>query len=543
MMTASTETVSTSSEDDQYQQLLAHVRDRFAGATTAKPALFTTNATGLFDAFLGALSTDRRQHYTCNACRRFVDRFGGLVTIAADGSTSPVMWDPDAAPPFFRKSVAAMARLVTRAKIDGVFLSDDRTWGLPQNKSDKPPGLWKHMAVTPDPALVFRKTALVNAEQKIAERREEHGMLCRGLAEFTIEHVRQAHTLLTTGQLYRSEKCIGVAKWLLDLHEAIEMHKGRRDGLTWRAAGTAPAGFCHVRSGMIGTLLEDIAAGLPFADIKAKFDAKMNPLIYQRPQAAPSAGNIAQAEKVVASLATAGALARRFAKIEDVVTLWTPRASKSEGPANGAGVFGHLKQKTPATTPQIETPAVTMTWEKFARTVLPDAEAIEFYAANRPSPYVAMVTAANPDAPPILQWDSEAQRNPVSWYFYHGGRLPHQWNLAAGAWHPVTAITLKPPMWHEPAKFAHQGEAAFLLLKGARDTGYAVGAGFFPETLKSEYHAVRKTMEAYAQSAVVTGADEATACGIALQKGQAWDFLFRVTSKGTRVTYKLDRWD
>ncbi len=56
-----------------------------------------------------------------------------------------------------------------------------------------------------------------------------------------------------------------------------------------------------------------------------------------------------------------------------------------------------------------------MTWEKFARTVLPDAETIELYVPAEAAPYVAMVTAANPQAPPILQWDRAERRNPVSW--------------------------------------------------------------------------------------------------------------------------------
>ncbi len=50
-------------------------------------------------------------------------------------------------------------------------------------------------------------------------------------------------------------------------------------------------------------------------------------------------------------------------------------------------------------------------------------------------------------------------------------------------------------------------------------------------------------MEAYARQAVVSGADEASACGIALQRGVPWNYLFRVTTKGACITYKLDRWD
>ena len=99
-------------------------------------------------------------------------------------------------------------------------------------------------------------------------------------------------------------------------------------------------------------------------------------------------------------------------------------------------------------------------------------------------------------------------------------------------------------MWSGKRTFAHQGEAVAFLLEGARDTEYTTGAGFFPSFLKSEFHEIRATMEAYAKDAVVAGKDEAEACGICLAKGGKWYLTFRVTSPGgARATFLLDRWD
>lgn len=534
-------------EDIQYARLLASIRDHFATATAEGTKLFATSATGLFDVFLAELPTDRRQHYTCNCCRRFIERFGGLVTLDADGSARPVVWDPETTPPLFRPSAQAIVQRIGRSSVNGVFLSPQDIWGTPETPSGKPPGSgpssWHHMAVLPRKELLYRPTPLLTASQAMAEKVQDFETLSRGLAEFSVDVVRQAHTLLTTGGLYRSEKCIGVAKWLLELHEAREntRHTTARANLTWRAVASAPAGFCHVRSTMIGTLLEDIVAGLDFPTIKRRFDEKMHPLQYQRPQAAPSDGQIAAAEKVVAALGSAGALERRFARLEDVEALWRPAPAKPK-PDRG-GVFGHLK--TPATpAPTVTPPTVAMTWEKFQRTVLTEAERIEFYVPPTRAGYVGLITAANPDAPPILQWDGAARRNPVGWYFYEGGRPPQDWNLKPSSWVDVTAVTLQPSMWH--GGFEHQGAGVYFLLEGAKDVRYAAGAGLFPECLRSEYHAIRATIEAHARRAVVKGLDEATAFGIGLPKGAPgqWDHLFRVTSKGgARVTYKLDRWD
>ena len=101
-------------------------------------------------------------------------------------------------------------------------------------------------------------------------------------------------------------------------------------------------------------------------------------------------------------------------------------------------------------------------------------------------------------------------------------------------------------MWHatDKKKSSHQGESVVFILAGARDKKYVKGAGFFPEFLKSEYHAIRSTMEAYARNAVVEGQDEAGACGLVLTKGGSWNHVFRVTSgNGVQVDYRIDRWD
>ena len=42
-----------------------------------------------------------------------------------------------------------------------------------------------------------------------------------------------------------------------------------RRNLFWLTVALAPAGWCHVKNTMIGSLVEDLADGLPFADRKS----------------------------------------------------------------------------------------------------------------------------------------------------------------------------------------------------------------------------------------------------------------------------------
>lgn len=521
-----------------YNAYLHRIQQRFIdNVKSGIEPLFQTNVESLWLAYLDEFSAEDRQYHTCHACKQFIERFGGLVTINARGETAPAIWNVEDAPEAYKPAIAAMIKLIRRAKVTGPFLSSELTWGSPTT------GIWTHPSVTPLANMLFRRTALKTAGQAMAEKREDFGTVHRALSEFTAATVQQALTLLKTDALYRSEKVLGQTQWLADIHAAHDAApKTMRDNITWRAIATAPAGFCHPRSSMVGTLLEDIASGMDFAQVSKRFADKMHPLQYQRPQAAPTSGAIQAAEKAIAALGAAGALARRFCRLDELITVWRPAPTKAD--ESVGGVFGHLKAKdaAPVNAPLIA-PATAITWEKFARTVLPDAQHIEYFSTFGPQSLGAFVTAVNPDAPTILQWDRDEQRNPVSWYVWHGGSSAASFGIAAGAWVTLDAITLKPSMWHDPeGKFAHQGKGIVLVITGARETKQA-GNALFPEILKAEYHSVRSVLESFARSATIEGMDHPHVAGLMLLDTKGWNARIRVTSNGQKVEYLLDRWD
>lgn len=285
---------------------------------------------------------------------------------------------------------------------------------------------------------------------------------------------------------------------------------------------------------MVGTLLEDLASGMGFDVAASRFAAKMHPLQYQRPQAAPSQGQIEAAEKMVEQLGIAAALPRRFARLDEIETVWRPMPAG----APAGGVFGHLKPlaQRPAA---LDVPEQRITWTRFVREALTDASAIEVRVPMHGN-FCALVTAVNADAPPILQWDRPERRNPVSWYVYNGGSPAARWGLMDDAWATVTALTLQPSMWGEFPP-AHYGRSAIAVIADARDVASSGGA-LFPEFLRSELHGVRATIEAYSRTATLAGAADASACG--LRFGDQGEVLLRVVTRtGSRFVYRVDRWD
>lgn len=516
--------------DGCFDILADAAREHFADmAAKYGPAIFQTNAPDLDAIYIDNIPQQLRQHHTCSACRSFFHRYGSLAFITESGAVVPAIWPDAGLPHLYEDAVKAVRRAVASARIVGPFLSKEKTWGQPVT------GEWTHFAVASP--KVFH-SALETARQAMAQRREHFGTLSRALAEFKPATISQALTLLESDALYRTEKVIGPVRFLHNLHASIASAKGKdaKRNIVWLASALAPAGHCTPRSGMVGTLLEDIIAGMPFEDVKKRFAVKMHPLSYMRPQVAAATGNIKQAEEIITKMGLEGALSRRFARLEEVRTIWLPAAPK-EAPAPG-GVFAHLKAKGESAARPIEATPTPITWDKFSKSVLPGALEIRVHMAPIMN-FGAIVTATDPDAAPIFQWDNPDDRNPFSWYVYNGGSAPASWQMTPGDWATVTGIALQPSMWASDSE--HHGKAAIFLLAGCADTRNN-DLALFPECLRAELHPIRKTIEQFSHSRSIDGKEESSACGIIVGKANNSHKISVRSAIGTAY-YCIDRWD
>lgn len=516
-------------EDANYAEFLDRLNVEFQERTAG--GIFKTNADpeAMWNAYLSSFPPENRQFHNCNCCKRFIQSYGGLVVISEDGRTSPAIQPPEGSPAAEQSAIEAVAKIVRKAKVVGVFLSSEAMLGNPTT------GLWRHLHVKLGRTILLKNKAISDS-QAMAEKVEDFRNVSRAIGDFSRSSIEQAVGLLRTESLYRSEKVLGQAEWLMSLYDARDAaKKGLKENVVWRHIAAAPAGFCHPRSSMIGTLLEDIQSGMAFDDASRRFAAKMHPLQYQRPQAAPKAGNIEAAEKLVDNLGIRRSLERRFARLDECSCIWKPKEKSPE--ANG-GVFGKLRlprHQSEAMT----VPSKTMTWMKFSQEVLPNAESIEVKVPHS-GPFTSFVTAVHYDAPPILQWDSDDARNPVSWYFYNGGCSAASYGLSNGEWAIVSAVSLKPSMW--VGDFEHQGKGVCFIVEGAADERDP-GLCLFPEILKNELRAIRATIEAYCATEKIQGKEQASAAGLMYTPGGQWGPTVRVKVRNQSFEYTLDRWD
>ena len=257
-----------------------------------------------------------------------------------------------------------------------------------------------------------------NASQVSAEKAEDYGMLKRALEKYSMSQIDQALNLLESGSLYRGSSYVAMCKWFKETKEKIASinDQPQHTNMIWKYAATAPNGFTHISGSMLGTLLDYIVDGDDFDTIKRKFETNMSAENYRRSQSAPTQRAVESAEKLIEKLGLADSLRRRYAKLDELPEnefIWKSKTEKKDEVKTG--VFAGVQTKAvDSNETKSVIPQVTMTWDKFRKTILPTADKLEV-KVDGTTHLMGMVTAAVPESENIMNWD-----NPFSWYYQSG---------------------------------------------------------------------------------------------------------------------------
>ena len=400
-------------ENNGYEELVNNIKKTFASKLkdNVKTPLFRTSVSNLFDTFLKYLPDACRQEYTCRACQHFVDRFGGLVFIKEDGTTESAIWNIENIPGMFIEPITQMKAIVESAQVQDVFVSDYVDLGTYDTNG------FHHFSAKL-PRVMINTSRLKKASQVSAEKAEDYGMLKRALEKYTMPQIEQALNLLESGSLYRGSSYVAMCKWFKETKEKISSinDQSQHTNMIWKYAATAPNGFTHISGSMLVTLLDYIVDGDDFETIKRKFETNMSAENYRRSQSAPTQRAVESAEKLIEKLGLADSLRRRYAKLDELPEnefIWKSKTEKKEEVKSG--VFAGVQTKTvDSNETKSVIPQVTMTWDKFRKTILPTADKLEV-KVDGTTHLMGMVTAAVPESENIMNWD-----NPFSWYYQNG---------------------------------------------------------------------------------------------------------------------------
>lgn len=498
--------------------------------------IITVNGKGIF---LDNLPSDR-QEYVCNTCSRFMENYANVVSIDEHGTVKSIFFDEKAVPAFFKEAIKKCRLKVESSKIKNVFLSDENILGTVSNKS-KSGHVYKHFHTYNN--RIFKKVGSTS-NQEIAAKTQEFTMLLNSLTEFSEDVVDKALAFINSGNLYRSDKVKEIVTWFKNVHVRVNGANNKTKNLIiWNAVATAPIGFTYIRSSAAGTLLDDICNGYDSLTIMKRFAKIMDPLNYRRTTAEVSDGQIAIAEKAVSDLGVIPSFSRKYITEDDImesgVVWYSSEVIKKKTSKKAVGVFDHLKNSEKPV--DIDVPARLMTWDKFNRDILPNVAKLEYKVPVIGS-FCGLTSAADPEAPPIIQWDSVDDRNSVSWAFPSRPVKASEWNLTSGELVEINKIVKSPNLWNSEHK--KHGNGIFMLISGAKDTRNLNGGGFFVEHLNSELTPYRHVIEKHVNSLAVGGADESCGFGIGYFEGSKWTELAASNSnvsanKNTNIAPKV----
>lgn len=535
--------------NDGYKEFSNSMKERFIELTeSGNEPLFNTNADDLFRLFIMNLPADARQHYVCRSCAKFVDTYGGLVAIDSNGNLNPVLWADSAPGIFGDASRAIREHIQVRAKITSIFYADEITLGTPVTKE------WSHLYVQ-IPRVPFYgifSTGSNSVEEKTAQSKELYKMTCNAIAEYKPENVKTAMQMVNSKAISGINVIEKQCKWFDQLLTNIsKLNSTKRSNAIWLSIATTNPANCHIKSGMLGTILDDIKAGENTKAIKTKFEKKMDPLKYMRTQSKSNDGNIQAAENLFKKLGIgADALERTFATIDDLECIWKePVKTKT---TESKGIFDSLKSSNKSSTDLINWDNALdkglMTFERFREEIMPNIEELQIriyeYAGNNIS---TLLTAASKDSAPIFKYDSLDKRNQVSYYLYSGSPISiYDFRISGRNIYKVPAICYDPDVWG--GKDITDGCGVHFIIDGAKDLScHKHGNAIFPSVLRYELHEVRNTIENLSKETKIIGDVEDSVCAFRLQKEAQYDksvapkFCAKTSNMGL-VKFQIDRW-
>ena len=484
--------------------------------------IFTTNVHSrqLYTTLLDALPQGMRKLYSCNTCRAFVRRYGGLALVDdSTGQLIPLLWHPtdsefDAV---FTSAVTAMAQQFKGGKVVTEFKVTKALQSKMQATSAR--GGFHHMYASVPDSRVRKEEPQGFARASTTELAK---MLAEVIRKYRPATISRAAQMVEQDKLPHADNHKAAIRWLSDLIENDRLRKNGADkvrsicrqNLGYRYAASAFVGcISQLKNGVLSTLLDAIEANESWDTIEKAWKQKTDPIVYLRPQAAPKAGNVSASERLFTQLGiTENDLKRRYMVLDDVpkeVLIWTSKPTPS---TKFAGLFSSVKPRESAPwikNDQSDLPLTRITFTKLLTTILPTATRVEYKLGARDT--INFMITGFPNTKPLMHWHDDSNRG--SWYVYQRPYPVEEHGQKPDAWNNISAIFPFPHLWDaapmttafpladetsEEWKFYHKKEGFryMLMLDNIVDKNKGQLC-LFPTFLKGEFHGARATIEAF----------------------------------------------
>lgn len=345
-----------------------------------------------------------RREYDCNHCRNFIKNVGNVVAII--NGTKVSVWDV-IVPDYYQTVTASMSALIRSTPIRDIFIHREAKVGVQSNIEliNGNTKTWSHFHCTVPSKFVDRDVAT-----RLGKARSIQSVFKRGLDTIDLESLNIVLDLINQDSIYRGAEHKSTIESFISLKTKYQLlSESDKELFSWEHLNSPSARF---RNTVIGTLVQDIAEGMPLEDAVKAFESKVAPTNYKRTKALVTPSMIKQAVAKINELGIEESLPRRYATSEDLSINNVIFADRSTTLIDKPSLESMLIQSIPTTQKnfdKVEEISIT----DFLTNIVPTATTIEAFVQNNHIGNLANIIApVNPDAPNILQWS-----NNFSWSY------------------------------------------------------------------------------------------------------------------------------
>lgn len=356
----------------------------------------------------------KQTEHDCSCCKHFIRRAGNAVFVNDQGVVITA-WDEAAqkAPYPYNVVAKAMREAVLAADISDLYRvgQKEHNFGAvtstSRNLDERGRVLtWNHLYTGDIPKAL----QAASPDQVRGDYRTTVQVFTRGLIELAPSALDTVLSLIEANNLYRgAEHKTAVVQFMKAQKKFQEKNDREKVIFAWTNA-VGPAS--RFRNTVIGTLVQDLSAGIDVEQAVKSFEQKVAPTNYKRTTSIITPMMVANAMKTIKELDLEPSLERRFATIHDISindVLWVDGSVK---PAMKGGIGDALMQVAVAATPQNtkkdEERAEDIGLEAFVSNVLPSATGMEVLLKGEHLGNLMSLTApVHPEPKQLFRWDND----------------------------------------------------------------------------------------------------------------------------------------
>lgn len=377
----------------------------------SKDELFVTANGGdkLFQVYLDAFPEGTnpiyktRTEHDCSCCKNFIRNLGSVVTVK-DGKVSTI-WDYKKLKYPFKEVAKALHDYVMSQPVETIFRAGERSYGAESSKQLLDDGTvhrWSHFYGS----VATRHYGGKDADAQRGTFNTAAHVFKRGLEELSSSALVTVFDLIDSKSLYRGEEHLPALRAFKMKHDDY----AKLDSVIDKQMFVFQHAFSEAsrfRNTVIGTLVQDLSAGVDIEGAVRSFEQKVAPTNYKRTTALITPAMVKTAMKTISDLGLESALNRRLARLSDVSVnnvLWVDNAVKSSMKDGVESILMSAAKTEKKVDPKS---ATDISIDDFMKDVLPKAVDISMKVQNTlTSNFMTLTAPVEDDVAKLFKWDN-----------------------------------------------------------------------------------------------------------------------------------------